>query len=47
MKVVCRCEDITYEDVIKAIREGYTDMESLKESLTLEWVLAGVESVSP
>ncbi|RLE64792.1 MAG: (2Fe-2S)-binding protein [Thermoprotei archaeon] len=33
MKIVCRCEDITYEDVVEAIRKGYTDMESLKRKL--------------
>lgn len=33
MKIVCRCEDITYEDVLEAIRNGYTDIESLKRKL--------------
>ncbi len=30
MKIICRCEDITENDIVKAIREGYNDMESLK-----------------
>ena len=29
-KIVCRCEDITEEDIILAIEEGFTDLESLK-----------------
>ncbi len=29
-KVVCRCEDLTEEDIIQAIEEGYDDIESLK-----------------
>ncbi len=29
-KIVCRCEDITEEEIIRAIELGYTDMESLK-----------------
>ncbi|MCD6514946.1 MAG: (2Fe-2S)-binding protein [Candidatus Odinarchaeota archaeon] len=29
-KIVCRCEDITEEEIIRAIKLGYTDMESLK-----------------
>lgn len=33
--IVCRCEDITYEDVITAIEEGYDDLESLKRRLRL------------
>ena len=32
-KIVCRCEDITEEEVIEAIHMGYTDMESLKRFL--------------
>ena len=27
--IVCRCEDLTLEDVEKAIDEGYTDLEEL------------------
>jgi len=30
MKIVCRCEDLTENDIVKAIREGYRDIESLK-----------------
>lgn len=33
--VVCRCEDITEEDVIKAIDEGYTDLEELRKKLRI------------
>ncbi|WP_290899622.1 (2Fe-2S)-binding protein [Ferroglobus sp.] len=29
-KIVCRCEDITEEEIIHAIEEGYDDIESLK-----------------
>jgi bacterioferritin-associated ferredoxin len=28
--IVCKCEDITKDDVRKAIEEGYQDIESLK-----------------
>jgi len=33
--IVCRCEDVTLEDVEKAIEEGYTDLESLKRKLRI------------
>lgn len=33
--IVCRCEDITEEEVICAIREGYTDLEELRKKLRL------------
>ena len=33
VKVVCRCEDVTYDDVVKAINEGYVDLEELKRHL--------------
>jgi NAD(P)H-nitrite reductase large subunit len=29
-KFVCYCEDLTEEDLLKAIREGYNDVETLK-----------------
>jgi bacterioferritin-associated ferredoxin len=29
-KFVCFCEDLTEEDVLEAIREGYDDIETLK-----------------
>lgn len=32
---MCLCEDVTYEDVLKAIDEGYTDIESLKRYLRI------------
>ncbi len=33
--IVCRCEDITKEDVINAINEGYTDLEELRKKLRI------------
>ncbi|WFO75167.1 (2Fe-2S)-binding protein [Desulfurococcaceae archaeon MEX13E-LK6-19] len=33
--IVCRCEDVTLEDIYKAIEEGYTDLESLKRYLRI------------
>lgn len=33
--IVCRCEDIAVEDVIKAIDEGYTDLEELRKKLRI------------
>jgi len=33
--IVCRCEDITEEDVINAIDEGYTDLEELRKKLRI------------
>ncbi len=32
---VCRCENVTLEDIEKAIEEGYTDLESLKRKLRI------------
>ncbi|WP_457591102.1 (2Fe-2S)-binding protein [Geoglobus sp.] len=29
-KIVCRCEDLTEEEIIHAIEEGYDNLESLK-----------------
>lgn len=29
-KIICRCEDLTEKDILKAIEEGYDDIESLK-----------------
>ena len=29
-KIVCFCEDLTEEDLLEAIREGYDDIETLK-----------------
>lgn len=34
-KIVCRCEDITEEDVIEAINDGYTDFEELRKKLRI------------
>ena len=33
--IVCRCEDISEEDVINAIDEGYTDLEELRKKLRI------------
>jgi len=33
--IVCRCEDLTEEDVVEAIEEGYTDIEELRKKLRL------------
>ncbi|MCD6146664.1 MAG: (2Fe-2S)-binding protein [Thermoplasmata archaeon] len=35
MKIICRCEDVTEEDVVKAIKEGYTTLDELKHVLRL------------
>jgi len=32
-KIICRCNDVTEEEVIKAIDKGYKDIESLKRYL--------------
>ncbi len=33
--IVCRCEDITEENVINAINEGYTNLEELRKKLRI------------
>ncbi len=33
--IVCRCEDISEEDVIHAIDQGYTDIEELRKKLRI------------
>jgi len=33
--IICRCEDITEDDVRAAIREGYTDIEELRRKLRI------------
>ena len=33
--IVCRCEDISEEDVIQAIEEGYIDVEELRKKLRI------------
>ncbi len=30
MKIICRCEDITEDEIIQKIKEGYHTMEDLK-----------------
>ncbi|RLG72507.1 MAG: (2Fe-2S)-binding protein [Methanobacteriota archaeon] len=32
-RIVCRCEDITEEEIVKAIKRGYKDLETLKRYL--------------
>ena len=34
-RIVCRCEDISEEEVIHAIEEGYTDIEELRKKLRI------------
>ncbi len=31
--IICRCEDVTEEDVVEAIEDGYTELEHLKRHL--------------
>ena len=31
--IICRCEEVTYNDVIKAVKEGYTTLEEIKRHL--------------
>jgi NAD(P)H-nitrite reductase large subunit len=33
--IVCRCEDITEQDVLQAIKQGYTDLEELRKKLRI------------
>ncbi|MEO0205185.1 MAG: (2Fe-2S)-binding protein [candidate division WOR-3 bacterium] len=33
MKIICRCEDITEEEIVQKIREGYKTMDELKRVL--------------
>ncbi|RLF26625.1 MAG: (2Fe-2S)-binding protein [Thermoplasmata archaeon] len=33
--IICRCEDITEEDVLQAIDEGFEDIEELRKRLRL------------
>lgn len=33
--IVCRCEDITEEDVTNAVDEGYIDLEELRKKLRI------------
>ncbi len=33
--VVCRCEDITEDDILEAIRDGYREIEVIKRHLRL------------
>lgn len=31
--IICRCEDLTYDDIVKAVRDGYTTLEEIKRHL--------------
>ena len=31
--IICRCEEITHDDVVKAIKEGYTTLDEIKRHL--------------
>lgn len=33
--IVCRCEDLTLEEVERAIDEGYTDLQELRKKLRI------------
>ena len=33
VKIVCRCNDVTEEDIVRIIEEGYTDVEEIKRIL--------------
>ncbi|MEO0137739.1 MAG: (2Fe-2S)-binding protein [candidate division WOR-3 bacterium] len=33
MKIICRCEDITEEEIVAKIKEGYQTMDELKRVL--------------
>ncbi len=33
--MICRCEDLTEEDILEAISEGYTEIEKIKRHLRL------------
>jgi len=33
--IICRCEDLTEDDVLEAIHQGYTDLEELRRKLRI------------
>ena len=33
--IVCRCEDITEDEIMEVIDEGYTDLEELRKKLRI------------
>ncbi len=33
--IICRCNDVTLEDVERAISEGYSDLESIRKILRI------------
>ncbi len=30
MKIVCRCEEVTEEEIVELVRKGYTSIEAIK-----------------
>ena len=35
MKIICRCEDVTEEEIVQKIHEGYRTMEDLKRIIRI------------
>ena len=35
IKIICRCEDVSEDEIIEAIREGFTDFEELRRKLRI------------
>lgn len=33
--IICRCEDVTYEDILEAYSQGFKDIESLRRHLKI------------
>ena len=33
VRIICRCEDVTYEDILAIIEKGYTDIEEIRRYL--------------
>ena len=33
--IVCRCEDLTEQEILDAVRQGYTDLEELRRKLRI------------
>jgi len=33
--IICRCEDITEDDILSIIHEGYTDLEEIRRKLRI------------
>ncbi|OYT55279.1 MAG: hypothetical protein B6U76_06510 [Desulfurococcales archaeon ex4484_217_2] len=41
LRIVCRCNDVTEEEIIKAIKAGFNDIESLKRATLMEKIEKG------